>query len=219
MIRERRFVHYNHVFVFRWNSKRHESFIDFREARALYSFFNEIYLGHIPNNLFNSKDVDKVSQYVLKARSIEDLSLLEKRLLAQGIINIVRGHRLLLEVKEALNRFSRASKETILNYLLIKDPEALAMQVPVWSENKKLVGHIDLVLFDKENNVTIVTEYSKTEKPVKHLVPVIKYMDLLVEQVPAINNPLGIILSKTSLITFRYDRRLEILNILKRVMA
>ena len=215
MIKERRFVHYNHVFIFKWDSKKHESYIDFKEARALYSFFNEIYLGHIPNTLFNSVTVSKVSQYILKSRSTMELSLLEKKLLAQGLIDVIRGHRILLEVKEAINRLKRVTKDTLLNYLLVKDPEVLAIQIPVWSESKRLVGHIDLILFDKNAGSVIVAEYAKSEKNIKHILAIIKYMDLLQEQVPAISNLSGIIFSSTSLIKLHYSRHDEILDLLE----
>jgi len=214
MIKHRRFIHYKHPFDFKWNVSHNEQLLDFSEGRALYSFLNEIYLGHVPDYKFNSDNVKKASQFVLKNIRKEEIQILAKKLEIKGLIKSKRNELLSKLTQDVFKRFEKPSKDIILRYLLVKNENALAIQIPVWSDKEPVVGHIDLLLFNTDNKQTIIAELVKGDLLIKYLPVLIKYMELLIERIPTIKNLSGVLFNRYTAIFINYSSVGDIINFL-----
>ena len=71
MIKKRDFIHQNIKYSFNWNLKNHKEKLSQlnskrEEFKRLGTYLKKIYQGSIPNNIFNTKTITRVSQFKVK---------------------------------------------------------------------------------------------------------------------------------------------------------
>ena len=74
MLKKKLFIHQNIPYAFNWNIAHHKQKVTsnnpYREEfKNLGSFFKKIYQGTIPNELFNLRNLPRVSQFKIRGLS------------------------------------------------------------------------------------------------------------------------------------------------------
>lgn len=171
MLKNKLYIHQSIPYSFNWNKQHHKdkflqltSNID--ELKRLKEHFKKAYEGSIPNNLFNSRDFPRVSQFKIKGIKSAFIRSFSKSLVRSGKIQVHGSNSKLSKYAQNVFDIYRANSftgapghEPILKNILIKDKDAIAIEVPIWNneENKKITGHIDLIQI--ENEVVKVIDY------------------------------------------------------------
>jgi hypothetical protein len=128
--------------------------------------FKRVYDGIIPNNLFNSRTLPRISQFKIRGIKSTFIRSFSKKLIRSGKINYHDSNsKLPKQVQKVMdiykiNRIPGVpGHEPILKNILIKDKNSIAIEVPVWNEakNKVITGHIDLI--QVENEIVKVIDY------------------------------------------------------------
>ena len=98
----------------------------------------------------------------------------------------------------------------MLKNILIKDPDSIAIEIPIWKENNNtsLTGHIDLIQI--EGNTLKVIDY-KPEGKFMISLPQVAMYGLLVKNVLGINNLKCISFNKDE--AWEYDPRILLTDI------
>lgn len=165
------FIHQSIPYYFNWNKMHHKEkysqIVSNRdELNKLKEHFQKVYEGAIPNNLFNSKEFPRVSQFKIKGLKPAFTRSFSKKLIRTDKIQYHDSNSKLPQyAKKVFENFrennfgSIPGHEPILKNILIKDKDAVAIEVPIWSkkENKVITGHIDLI--QVENDVVKVIDY------------------------------------------------------------
>ena len=91
MLKKRTFLHQNIPYSFNWNITHHKEKISHLGGRReeyirLGTYFKRIYKGDIPNNLFNSKNLPRVSQFKIRGIKPAFLASFSKNLIRSGKI-------------------------------------------------------------------------------------------------------------------------------------
>ncbi|MFX0105746.1 MAG: hypothetical protein ACFE75_09665 [Candidatus Hodarchaeota archaeon] len=171
MLKNKLYIHQNIPYLFNWNKQHHKnkflqltSNID--ELKRLKEHFKKIYEGTIPNNLFNSREFPRVSQFKIKGIKTAFIRSFSKKLIRSGKIKVFDSNSKLSKYAQNVFNIYRVNNitgapghEPILKNILIKDKDAIAVEVPIWSnkKNKVVTGHIDLIQI--ENDIIKVIDY------------------------------------------------------------
>ncbi len=171
MLKRRDFIHQNIKFSFNWNIKNHKEKLNQlnsnrEEFKKLGTYLKRIYQGSIPNNIFNTKTITRVSQFKVKGLKNGFLRSFSKKLIHEGKIQKFESDSKLPKFTKKVyenyynNQINKSpGHETILKNILIKDEDSIAIEVPIWSvkNNKYITGHIDLIQI--EDNVIKIIDY------------------------------------------------------------
>jgi len=208
MIKRRDFYHQNLKYSFNWNLKNHKETLsklktNQEDFKKLGAYFKKIYKGSfVPDNIFNTKNIPRVSQFKIKGLKIALLRSISKKLIRSGkIMNLDFNSRLpnyarkVYEsyIKNNINR--KPGHEPILKNILIKDNNSIAIEVPIWNktEDNYITGHIDLIQFEK--NYVKVIDY-KPEGDFLRSLPQVATYGLLMKKNLKLNDLLCISFNK-----------------------
>jgi hypothetical protein len=165
------FIHQNIPYSFYWNKEHHKKkysqlITNKSELDRLKDHFKKVTEGRIPNNLFNSKEFPRVSQFKIKGLKSAFIRSFSKNLIRSGKIRYYNSDSKLPKYARKVffnyrenNIMSIPGHEPILKNILIKDEDAVAIEVPIWGKKENLVvtGHIDLIQI--ENDIVKVIDY------------------------------------------------------------
>lgn len=165
------FIHQNIPYSFNWNKTHHKEkysqiTANREELNKLKEHFKNVYEGLIPNNLFNSKEFPRVSKFKIKGIKSAFIRSFSKNLIREGKIQYYDSNSKLpkyaqkvYEIYRNNNFLGAPGHEPILKNILIKDRDAIAIEVPIWLEEEKKVitGHIDLI--EIQNSIVKVIDY------------------------------------------------------------
>ena len=171
MLKKKVFIHQSIPYSFNWNKKHHKEkysqiTANREELNRLKAHFKKIYEGLIPNNLFNSKEFPRVSRFKIKGINSAFIRSFSKNLIRSGKIQyhdsnskLPKFAQKVYEIYRANNIMGTPGHDPILKNILIKDKDAIAIEVPIWNEEKKkiITGHIDLI--EIQNDVIKVIDY------------------------------------------------------------
>ena len=171
MLKKKLYIHQNIPYAFNWNKEHHiEKYSQITanrtELNKLKDHFKIVYKGIIPNNLFNSQNLPRVSQFKIKGIKSAFIRSFSKKLIRSGKIKYHDSNSKLPQYVQKVfdnykvNRINRVpGHEPILKNILIKDKDSIAIEVPIWNEtnDKAITGHIDLL--QVENDLVKVIDY------------------------------------------------------------
>ena len=191
-IKNKLFVHQNIPYSFNWNKGHHnEKFNQIttnqEELNRLKKLFTRISQGLIPNDLFNSRKLPRISQFKIRGLKIALVRSFSKNLIRSGKIQRYDStSKLPKYVQNVYDNFKEINisghpgHEPVLKSILIKDKNSLAIEIPIWynnDENKFITGHIDLIQID--GDVIKVIDYKPEGKFLISLPQVATYGILL----------------------------------------
>ena len=190
-IKQKLYIHQNILYPFNWNKLHHREkynqiTTNQEELNKLKEHFKRIYQGMIPNNLFNSRNLPRISQFKIKGIKSAFIRSFSKKLIRLDKIQYHDSNTSLPQYVQKVmenyktNKFpKRPGHEPILKNILIKDKDSLAIEVPIWNEtnDKVITGHIDLLQI--ENDIIKVIDYKPEGKFLLSLPQVAMYGYLL----------------------------------------
>ncbi len=189
MIRRFDFIHQKIKYSFNWNQDHHkvkiEESLNQRDLfKKLEHYFNAILQGKVPNQLFNSKEIQRISQFKIVGIKSPFLSSFSKRLIKSGAIkSFGMDYKLSDYVKSVYKNFKdnninrTPGHDSVLKNILIRDQDSIAIEIPIWKRinNNYITGHIDLIQFDLLNNIIKVIDYKPEGKFILSLPQVASY--------------------------------------------
>jgi len=188
LLRRRDFYHQRIKYSFHYHKDRIQTYCSNRnEFKKLESYFKEVYKGNIPNNLFNSKNIQRVSQFKIKGIKKTFLNSFSKQLIrSKKIIILKSGNELSNYAKNVYENYlknkikSKPGHDPILKNILIKDKKSIAIEVPIWRKinGNIITGHIDLMQI--ENETLKIIDY-KPEGQFLYSLPQVATYGLLVK--------------------------------------
>jgi hypothetical protein len=146
-ILRKRIMHKRITYLFQWNRTNHRLFVsdpslhDF--AGLLWDFLERVYRDDIPHDLFSRTDFGRASSMKLPNIPKSSETNLAYQLAKEGLVNLESSNELLKLVKKVTR--SSTSHGSVLSFLLNFDPNSIATEIPVYSEELRLTGHIDLL--------------------------------------------------------------------------
>jgi len=191
------FVHQNIPYSFNWNKAHYFQKINQinsnkEDFERLKGHFEEVYEGNIPNDLFNSRSIPRISQFKLRGIKSSYLEFFRKKLIRTGkIVELNSQSKLPMMTQKVFETFVGRNKKPghnpILKNILIKDPDSIAIEVPIWKDdnNTCLTGHIDLIQI--EGNTLKVIDYKPEGKFLISL-PQVSMYGLLLKSILGISN-------------------------------
>jgi len=181
-IKKRDFYHQRIKYSFNWHVSHHVEKLNLpnsnrEEFKRLGTHFKKIYQESIvPHELFNTRDVQRISQFKIKGIKSSFLTSFSKQLIRSNIIKKYDSDSKLprfaqkvydtFEENEELKN-KKPGHDPILKHILIKDNDSIAIETPIWRKvnNQYITGHIDLIQIDAENeNVVKVIDYKPEGK-------------------------------------------------------
>lgn len=170
-IKQKLYIHQNILYPFNWNKLHHREkynqiTTNQEELNKLKEHFKRIYHGMIPNSLFNSRNLPRISQFKIKGIKSAFIRSFSKKLIRLDKIQYHDSNsRLPQYVQKVMENYKtnkfpkKPGHEPILKNILIKDKDSLAIEVPIWNEtnDKVITGHIDLLQI--ENDIIKVIDY------------------------------------------------------------
>jgi len=168
MIKRRDFFHQRIKYSFNWNQKHFKEKLGLNheneELKRMEEFFKMVYQGTIPNKLFNSREIQRISKFKIRGLKAAFLNSFSKKLIRSGKIKKYDSNSKLPNYarkvfenfqKNQLNKIP--GHDPILKNILIRDQDSIAIEVPIWNKinNEYITGHIDLVQIN-ENVIKIV---------------------------------------------------------------
>ena len=160
MLKQRTFIHQNIKYDFNWNLDNHKNKLfqvtsNLEEFRSLGKYLKEIYKSGVPSNLFNKRDIPRISQFKIKGLKSSFLRSFSKKLILNNVIQRSDGDSKLPNFAQSVYKSFRENQmnktpghEPILKNILIKDKDSIAIEIPIWIKNKHdnfITGHIDLI--------------------------------------------------------------------------
>jgi len=175
-LKQKYFVHQNIPYSFNWyknhlKQKYNQILVNREELKRLKAHFERVAEGRIPNRLFNSRDLPRVSQFKIRGIKPVFIRSFSKSLIRSGKIKRLDSNsKLPLYAQRVFENYKEIGKrgdpghEPILKNILIKDKDSVAIEVPIWKEkeNKTITGHIDLIQI--ENDAIKVIDYKPEGK-------------------------------------------------------
>ncbi len=175
-LKKRFFVHQNIPYSFYWNIINHKAKFsqitaNRKELNNLKMHFKRICQGLIPNDLFNSQNLPRVSQFKIRGIKLALIRSYSKKLIRAGKIQFHDANsKLPSYAQKVYDNFKdniinkEPGHEPILKNILIKDKNSIAIEVPIWNEEKNriITGHIDLIQI--ENDTIKVIDYKPEGK-------------------------------------------------------
>jgi hypothetical protein len=171
LLKKKTFIHQNIPYSFNWNKTHHKEkysqiIFNQEELNKLKDHFKKVYEGIIPNTLFNSREFPRVSQFKIRGLKSAFIRSFSKNLIRSGKIQYYGSDSKLPKYAQKVFKNYQINDiagipghEPILKNILIKDKDAVAIEVPIWNrqENNVITGHIDLIQI--ENDVVKVIDY------------------------------------------------------------
>ena len=172
MLKQRTFIHQNIKYDFNWNLDNHKNKLfqvnsNLEEFKRLGKYLKEIYKSGVPSNLFNKRDVPRISQFKIKGLKSSFLRSFSKKLILNNIIQKSDGDSKLPNFAQSVYKSFRENQmnknpghEPILKNILIKDKDSIAIEILIWMKNKEnnfITGHIDLIQI--QGNTIKVIDY------------------------------------------------------------
>lgn len=165
------YIHQNIPYSFNWNKQNHKEIYsqittNREELNKLRLHFKRIYEGAIPNNLFNSRNLPRISQFKIRGIKTAFIRSFSKKLIRSDKIKYHDSNAKLPQQAQKVMDIYKVNRipgvpghEPILKNILIKDKNSIAIEIPIWNEaeNKLITGHIDLI--QVENNIVKVIDY------------------------------------------------------------
>ncbi|WXG46120.1 MAG: PD-(D/E)XK nuclease family protein [Candidatus Atabeyarchaeum deiterrae] len=154
----KRITHRNVTYLFQWNRTNHRSLISDPSlhdlASPLWNFLERVCKDEIPHHYFLRDDFKRASAMRLSNTSKSAEASLTYSLAKESLIKPESYSELLKLVRKVVS--SSSSHGSVLSYLLNFDPYMVASEVPVYSEDLKLTGHIDLVRLRSDHKVQVL---------------------------------------------------------------
>ncbi len=148
-ILRRDFRHRGTPYSFRWNIEHHRTIgRDTGDSAALWGHLQAVLRGSVPEEPFNSPFFRRASSLRLRKMTPHKRIGLYRRFLRSGMITESIDDslvRLLRQYQQRRGLNTHNTDHSILEEFVQRDPQTVAMEVPVWSESLALSGHIDLV--------------------------------------------------------------------------
>ena len=196
MIMKRDFFHQGLKYSFNWEPNRIKERVMFSKSnRILFEYLIKIYKNEIPFELFNDRNVERISKFRLKGLPKGYLQKLSDALINSGEIIKTELGNSKFELSELADKVftnfesekldKKPGHEPILKYILIKNPHAIAVEIPIWKSQPKITGHIDLILIDED---TIYIADYKPEGKFLHSLPQVAFYGLLLKKKFRIEN-------------------------------
>ncbi|MHA1283740.1 MAG: hypothetical protein ACTSQP_14675 [Promethearchaeota archaeon] len=195
MLKKRDFYHQRIKYSFHFHHERLKYLSSKKkEFKKLEYYLYEIYKGNIPNYIFNSKEIQRISQFKIKGIKSSFLRSFTKKLVRENKIKIYDSNFILSQYVNCVfenfkkNNFSfKPGHAPILKNILIKDNSSIAIEIPIWTKinNSYLTGHIDLLQI-KQNNIFII-DY-KPEGNFLSSLPQVATYGLIIKKILNLNN-------------------------------
>jgi len=151
-------THANIPYLFQWNQSNHKllasnpSLHDF--ALSLWDFLERVYNDKIPHHYFSNSEFARASSMRLANISKSNGVSLAYGLAKEGLMKLESYNELLKLVRKVVS--SSTSHSSVLSFLLNFDPYMVASEVPVYSEELKVTGHIDLVRLAPDSTMEVL---------------------------------------------------------------
>ena len=198
-IKNKIFIHQKIPYAFNWNIQNHKQKLSplnpyQSEFIRLGKYFNRIYQGKIPNSLFNLRSLPRVSRFKITGIKHLFLGSFGKKLIREGKIAYLDANSKLPQYAQKVHLnfkndgiLVNPGHGPILKYILIKDKDSIATEVPIWRriKNKAITGHIDLIQI-QENTIKVI-DY-KPEGNFMFSLPQVATYGLLLKSVLNIDN-------------------------------
>jgi len=191
-IENKLYIHQNIPYSFNWNKGNHKEkfnqiIANQAELSRLGKLFTRISQGLIPNNLFNSRILPRISQFKIKGLKAAFVRSFSTTLIRSGKIKrydssskLPKYVQNVYENFKEVNISGHPGHEPVLKSILIKDRNSLAIEIPIWynnDKNKFITGHIDLIQIN--DDVVKVIDYKPEGKFLISLPQVATYGILL----------------------------------------
>ncbi|MFX1405628.1 MAG: hypothetical protein ACFFBW_01610 [Promethearchaeota archaeon] len=170
MLKKKVFIHQNISYAFNWNIVNHKAKISQLNVNRenvirLGTYLKRIYKGTIPNNVFNSHEFPRISQFKIRGLKSAFISSFSKNLIREGVITYKSSQSKLPRFTQEVYENFKENKirkdpghEPILKNILIKDKDSIAIEIPIWKRYNKhnfITGHIDLIQVEK-NTIKVI---------------------------------------------------------------
>ncbi|MFO7795981.1 MAG: hypothetical protein R6W84_07490 [Promethearchaeia archaeon] len=195
MLNRRDFYHQNIRYSFHYHKSRLEKINQLnQDYKKLKQFFQEIYKGRVPNQIFNMKNIQRISNFKLKGIKGPYLRSYSKQLVRTGkIIKFDSDYKLSRFANEVYQNFLKnkinknPGHDPILKNILIRDRNSIAIETPIWKKinGEYITGHIDLIEIKKE--MIKIVDY-KPEGNFLYSLPQVASYGLLFKSIFSYNN-------------------------------
>ncbi len=146
------------AYQFQWNVTTHRRLgKDEGDLASLWALLSMILSSKIPETPFNSPFYARASSLKLTKMSPMKLVSLRKKFFKTGRIKSDPQNPLVKFIRDFhknRNDTSYSANHGILQDFLYHDPDAIAIEVPVWSDRFHLTGHIDLIRYS-DNRIQV----------------------------------------------------------------
>jgi hypothetical protein len=191
-ILRKKIIHRRITYLFQWNQSNHKvlsahpSLHD--SARSLWNFLERVYNDEIPHQFFWSNEFKRASTMRLASVPKSEGVGLVYKLAQEGLVNMESYSSLLNLVRKVMS--SSTSHGSVLSFLLNFDPYAVASEIPVYNEELRITGHIDLLRMTPEGIIQVL-DFKPSLRDVDLIIAtpqVATYGILLAKLVPVMKN-------------------------------
>lgn len=145
----REFKHGKVAYGFQWNKTNHSRIGNSTgDPASLWAHLTTVASGKIPEDPFSNPFYIGASKLKIKKMSKIAKINFRKKLERTGSLRISIDHDLveiLRELHRARDDMSYKADHAILSDFLLTDPNSIAIEIPVWSIQYNLSGHVDLI--------------------------------------------------------------------------
>ncbi|MFO8019317.1 MAG: hypothetical protein R6U96_11820 [Promethearchaeia archaeon] len=163
MIKRKDFFHRKIKYSFNWNFQNHQrTYSEYQNNRKQFKklemYFKKVHKGAIPNQIFNARNMPRISQFRIKGLKRGFLPSFSRELINSGKVKKFGSDHKLSKYAANVYQIYKKNKinkkpghDPVLKHILIKDKCAIAIEVPIWKKfnNEFLTGHIDLVQIEQ----------------------------------------------------------------------
>ncbi|NWF96294.1 MAG: hypothetical protein HXY34_09135 [Candidatus Thorarchaeota archaeon] len=146
---KRDFTHGKTAYAFQWNRENHERIGNKSgDSASLWAHLTQVLRGELPEQVFSSPLYSRASGLRLCEMKPAAKTALRNRLMkAHAVLADVESDLVqhLREYHRVRNELNYSADHSILREFLYRDPNTIAIEVPVWSERYHISGHIDLL--------------------------------------------------------------------------
>ena len=150
-ILRREFKHGKTAYGFQWNLTHHKRLgIDSGDLASLYAHLATIQKGQVPEEPFSNPVFTRASRLKLDLDDRANKTALRLRLEKAGSIRSSGDDELVRNIRQYhrdLADETYCADHSILSEFVAKDPNAIAIEIPVWSDGYGITGHIDVIRF------------------------------------------------------------------------
>ncbi|MFW9800677.1 MAG: PD-(D/E)XK nuclease family protein [Candidatus Thorarchaeota archaeon] len=150
-IARREYRHGKVAYGFQWNKTHHEILgKNEGDLASLWAHLTLISSGRVPSEPFTDPFYARSSGLKLTKMKAARRVALRKRLIRAGSVVQSIENDLVQRIREyhrARNELSYSADHGILKEFLHRDPDTIAIEVPVWSDRYRLSGHVDLIRY------------------------------------------------------------------------